>query len=194
MLHSSVDSVFPCNLDFHDPITALLVCRSPHCKHFLPLLWQYWFNFRVFDVGAKLSIEVSRAPHRPHLVSKDDKGKKVYQPTVFQMGFQRTDVALMSIDLSSSRMAPAIQALRHCMICTKKGQPYQVGNTSNNWKFHAISTMMTGLSCHIVILVQRRTMLVHQLRKVESMVNPLIFAQVRSRLCKLLNASTILSQ
>ncbi|CAK9067769.1 Bacl-2, partial [Durusdinium trenchii] len=26
----------------------------------------------------------------------DDKGKKVYQPTVFQMGFQRTDVALMS--------------------------------------------------------------------------------------------------
>ena len=27
---------------------------------------------------------------------RDDKGKKVYQPTVFQMGFQRTDVALMS--------------------------------------------------------------------------------------------------
>ena len=32
MLHSDVDSVFPCNLDFHDPITALFVCRSPHCK------------------------------------------------------------------------------------------------------------------------------------------------------------------
>ena len=29
-------------------------------------------------------------------VAEDDKGKKVYQPTVFQMGFQRTDVALMS--------------------------------------------------------------------------------------------------
>ena len=35
--------------------------------------------------------------------SKDDKGKKVYQPTVFQMGFQRTDVALMSTKLSVSR-------------------------------------------------------------------------------------------
>ena len=35
--------------------------------------------------------------------TQDDKGKKVYQPTVFQMGFQRTDVALMSPKLRSGR-------------------------------------------------------------------------------------------
>lgn len=39
---------------------------------------------------------------------KDDKGKKVYQPTVFQMGFQRTDVALMSIDISHPEMAKLV--------------------------------------------------------------------------------------
>ncbi|CAJ1384824.1 unnamed protein product [Effrenium voratum] len=36
---------------------------------------------------------------------KDDKGKKVYMPTVIQSGFQRTDVALMSIDISHPDMA-----------------------------------------------------------------------------------------
>lgn len=34
----------------------------------------------------------------------DDKGKKLYQPTVFGMGFQRTDVALMSVDISYPEM------------------------------------------------------------------------------------------
>jgi len=36
---------------------------------------------------------------------KDDKGKKVYMPTVIHSGFQRTDVALMSIDISHPDMA-----------------------------------------------------------------------------------------
>mmetsp|Transcript_67664 Transcript_67664/g.151984 ORF Transcript_67664/g.151984 Transcript_67664/m.151984 type:complete len:976 (-) Transcript_67664:277-3204(-) len=39
----------------------------------------------------------------------DDKGKKVYQPTVFQGGFQRTDSALMSFDISYPEVAAQVR-------------------------------------------------------------------------------------
>ena len=166
MLHSGVDSVFPAIWTF-TILSHLCLCAGVHISQIpttsLAVL-KYSFNFGVFEVGFSNSawfsflrihsscrcqiengqwlFQVSRAPR---LVSKDDKGKKVYQPTVFQMGFQRTDVALMSIDLSSFWLRPP----RHCMICAKKGQPYQVWNTSKNWNVHEISTMMTRLLCHL---------------------------------------------